>query len=203
MLMRSHLQRIATSSFGWIVLLAAWALLTETGRVDPLFLSSPSQTLTALLGGLVSGELLEGLIATLFRSLSGFAIAVLLGTPLGLVLGGFAKADRVLGNVIDGLRSMPATALFPAFLLVFGIGEGSKIAVATFVCIWGMVIYTAYGVKTAGHIRRFLLRLHNVSVRQRFVDGLLFPALPSIFGGMRTTLSLALVITSVSHLSNR
>jgi sulfonate transport system permease protein len=193
--MPEKLREYGMQSIGWLGLLGVWALITTTGFVDPLFLSSPSQTLDALIKGFGSGELLYGLGATLLRSLAGFLIAVLLGIPFGLLLGGVARADQMVGNLIDGLRSMPATALFPAFLLLFGIGDKAKIAVVTFVCVWGMVIFTASGAKNSGTTRRFLLRLHKVSLRQRFIDGLLLPAIPSVVGGMRATLSLALVIT--------
>ena len=136
-----------------------------------------------------------GVLDTVRRALSGFIMAVILGVPLGLLLGGVPRVQRVIGSVVDGLRSMPATALFPAFLLAFGIGDKAKVAVVTFVCLWAMAIYTSYGVRAAGETRRFLLTLHGVSLRQRFLDGLFYPALPSIIGGMRTTLSFALVIT--------
>ena len=183
------------SATGWGAIILIWALLTETRLIDPLFLASPTDTFTALLDGLCSGELVWGALATVQRDLSGFTIAVILGIPLGLLFGGIPKVHQAIGSVVDGLRSMPATALFPAFLLAFGIGDKAKIAVVTFVCLWAMAIYTAYGVRTAGDTRRFLLTLHGVSFVQRFFDCLFYPALPSIIGGMRTTLSFALVIT--------
>lgn len=180
----------------WVAGVALWAALTETGLVDPLFLAPPGKTAAALWRGLFgSHELSWALLYTLRRALSGFVIASLLGVPLGLLVGGVPQVDRIFGRTIDGLRSMPATALFPAFLLVFGIGEASKVAVATFVCLWALVIYTAYGVRSSGGTRRHLLRLHGVSAAQIFFDGLFYPALPSILGGMRTSLSLALVVT--------
>lgn len=178
-----------------------WIILTELQfsdgpLVDPLFLSSPRNTLRALFDGFVrSATLRWDLLYTLGRALGGFLIATILGVPLGLFVGGVSRANKILGSLIDGLRSMPATALFPVFLLVFGAGEKSKIAVATFVCLWAMVIYTAAGVRISGETRRFLLKLHNVSRSQFFVDGLFYPALPSILGGMQTTLSLSLVVT--------
>jgi NitT/TauT family transport system permease protein len=180
----------------WLAFVAVWAALTETGLVDSLFLAAPGKTLAALRRGLFeTHELGWALLFTLRRALSGFLVASLLGVPLGLLVGGVPTIDRLFGRAIDGLRSMPATALFPAFLLAFGIGEASKVAVATFVCLWALVIYTASGVRSSGDTRRYLLKLHGVSASQLFFDGLFYPALPSILGGMRTSLSLALVVT--------
>lgn len=183
------------SALSWGVLLALWASVTETGFVDPLFLSSPTDTFAAMFDGVTTGELLRAAMATLARAYGGFLIATLLGVPLGLMLGGMPRINAAIGGVVDAFRSMPATALFPAFLLLFGIGDTAKVAVATFVCTWAIAIYTAYGVRVAGETRRFLLRLHGTTRTQRFLDGLLRPALPNIVGGMRSALSLALVVT--------
>jgi NitT/TauT family transport system permease protein len=179
----------------WIAAVLLWAALTETKAVDPLLLASPSDTVHALIDGIGSWILVRALGYTLLRSLAGFLIATLIGVPLGLVLGGFALVNEVLGSFVDGLRSMPATALYPVFLLAFGLGDLSKIAVATFICTWAMAIYSAYGVRASGETRRFLLRLHGAPWSQFLLDGLLFPAMPSIIAGTRTVLSLAWVVT--------
>ena len=164
--------------------------------MDPLFLASPRHTFSALISGLfTSKELTWALIYTVGRTFAGLTVASILGIPIGLLIGGVREADRLFGNTIDGLRSMPATALYPAFMLLFGVGELSKIAVPTFVCLWALTIYTSYGVRHSGTTRRFLLRIHRVSRKQFFLDGLFYPALPSILGGMRTAISLALVVT--------
>jgi NitT/TauT family transport system permease protein len=189
------MRALVLQSAVWITALLLWALLTETKAVDPLLLASPSDTARALLDGIGSFVLVRALGCTLLRALAGFLIATLIGVPLGLVLGGFASVNEVLGSFVDGLRSMPATALYPVFLLAFGLGDLSKIAVATFICTWAMAIYSAYGVRSSGETRRFLLRLHNVPWSQILLDGLLFPAMPSIIAGMRTVLSLAWVVT--------
>lgn len=179
----------------WILGIAAWNILTSFRWIDPLLLASPSATLRELERGIASLELLRALGFTLLRAFCGFWIATLIGVPLGLMLGGMQIIQRTFGGVIDGLRSMPATALYPVFLLAFGAGDASKIAVVVFICTWALVIYTASGINSSGSTRRFLLKMHRVSKSQYFLDGLLLPALPSIIAGMRTVLSLALVIT--------
>jgi len=190
-----RMQNVLHASLPWIGLLGLWAAITEGGMVDPLFLSSPSATLTALFHGIASGDLVIAFVATMGRAYGGFLVAAAVGVPIGLVLGGVPRVNMIFGGLVDALRSMPATALFPAFLLLFGVGEKAKVSVATYVCVWAITIYTAYGVKNSGETRRFLLRLHGASPWQRFIDGLLFPALPSVVGGMRTAVSLSLVVT--------
>jgi NitT/TauT family transport system permease protein len=190
-------QRLAPALAPWGVLVLLWYLCTKGERplIDPLFLSSPSDTLTALREGLRNAKLINAFGMTFGRALGGFLIATVIGVPLGLVLGGIAAVQRMLGNVVDALRSMPATALYPLFMFAFGSGSLSKIAVAAFVCTWAIAIYTAHGVSGSGQTRRFLLRMHRVSRTQFLLDGLLFPAMPAIIGGMRTAVSLAVVLT--------
>jgi NitT/TauT family transport system permease protein len=179
----------------WFLLLTIWGVVTWCRLVDPLLLATPSDTLVALLDSVRSGELVAATGCTLWRALGGFGLAVMLGVPIGLLLGGFSGFEKTFGNVIDALRSMPATALYPVFLLVFGAGNSSKMAVATFISAWALAIYTAHGVRFNGRTRLFLLRLHRVSRRQILIDGLLFPALPSIVAGMRAVISIAFVVT--------
>lgn len=182
----------------WIALICIWAALTWPRHrvVGPLFLASPRETASALYEGIVvSRSLLKGLGITVLRAGMGFALASVIGVPIGVAIGGIATVSKLLGSFVDGLRSMPATAMYPVFLLAFGAGDSSKIAVAVFVCTWAIAIYTIYGVTASGQTRRFLLRLHNVGWWQYFMDGLLLPALPAILGGMRTAVSLAFVIT--------
>lgn len=181
----------------WLVMGTIWYLLTVGKRpvIDPLFLAPPKETFIALAEGVRNGDLVLAFGVTLGRSLAGFLVASLFGVPLGLLLGGVAAVSKSVGGVIDALRSMPATALYPIFMFAFGSGSLSKIAVAAFVCTWAITIYTAYGVRDSGETRRFLLRIHKVDRVQYLFDGLLFPAMPAILGGMRAAVSLALVLT--------
>jgi NitT/TauT family transport system permease protein len=112
----------------WLALVCIWAGVTETRIVDPLFLSSPTDTARALFDGVLSGSLLRALVATLGRAFGGFVLATVIGVPVGLMLGGLPKVKDAIGGIVDALRSMPATALFPAFLLLFGIGNTAKVA---------------------------------------------------------------------------
>lgn len=191
--MTSRLERASP----WLAILLVWMAATDGGLVDPLFLASPLDTGKSLLDGLgwKNTDLISASAATLTRVGWGMLVAVVLGVPLGLGLGGWRRFGETAGPLVDAFRSMPATALFPAFLLAFGVGDAAKVAVAAFVCTWALAVFTATGVRSSGDTRRFLLRLHGASRRQRFVDGLLLPALPSILGGIKAALALALVVT--------
>lgn len=192
--------RIARNLLGWFLLLLLWELSTATKLADPLFVASPVETANALFQGLLSGRIVMAAALTTGLALSGFFIGVILGIPLGLALGGIRMFRDIFGGIVDSLRSVPSTALFPLFLLFFGVGRISKIAVAAFICTLALAIYTASAVPDYNSTIRFLLRLRRVSAWRKLVDGMFFPAIPGIAGGMRTAISMALVGTLANEM---
>lgn len=185
---------------GWTMVFGAWWIATGLNLVDPLFVASPGATAAALIEELSNGRLLRAAIVTTSLALAGFTIGVLLGVPMGLALGGLSWFSSSFRGVIDGIRSVPSAALFPLFLLVFGIGRASKVAIAAFVCMFALCIYTARSVPRANATRRFLLRLHRVPRWRQFLDGMFFPALNGVVGGMSSAVSMALVGTIANEM---
>src|SRR3989344_8862469 len=129
-----------------ILLILLWAIVSQLQLVDKFFLPDPLTTLTQLIELIKSGIIIDDVFSTLGRVAISFAIAVVIGLPLGLWLGSSEKIYRSFEFVIDFFRSTPATALFPLFLLVFGITDKSKIAVAAFASMLIIIFNTAYGV---------------------------------------------------------
>src|SRR3546814_1394353 len=94
----------------------------------PLLLPPPQEALKALVDGLVSGPLLFDFWQTIYRTVLSFAIASAIAIPLGVILGAAEKLYRSVEFVIDFFRSTPASAVFPLFLVLFGVGDRTKIA---------------------------------------------------------------------------
>ncbi len=104
--------------------------MTSLKVIDPILLPSPAESFKALWKGMAGGSLAHDFIRTVTRTLFSFAIAVAIAVPLGIVLGSSDKIYRAVEFVIDFFRSTPASAMFPLFLVLFGVGEKTKIAVA-------------------------------------------------------------------------
>src|SRR3989344_2842636 len=134
---------------GPILLIFIWAVAAQLQLIDKFFLPDPFTTIKKLFDLLVSGAILGDLISTLQRVILAFIMALVIGLPLGLLLGSKEKIYRSVEFIIDFFRSTPATALFPLFLLVFGITDKSKIAVAAFASMLIIIFNTAYGVMHA------------------------------------------------------
>lgn len=128
---------------GVLGLLALWSGAAHGGFVDPVLLPSPRAAFDALWSGL-GGKLGWDLMRTVERTVWAILIAAVIGIPLGIVLGSSVRLYRALEFVIDFFRSTPASAMFPLFLVLFGVGDETKISVAAFGAILVILFNVAY-----------------------------------------------------------
>ena len=183
---------------GPIVIVLLWAFVSATQVVSPLILSSPWEVAKALLKMLFwDRSLLPHLGLTCYRTIISFLVACVLGIPIGLAMGFMPRVYRSLEIVVDFFRSIPPIALFPLFLLILGIGEQSKLGVSVYGCTLVIIVNSAYGVLNAPSIRRTVGTVYGLSKWQVFKKIVLPDSLSHVFVGMRTSLSLALVLTVV------
>jgi NitT/TauT family transport system permease protein len=186
------------SLIGPIALLIIWGALSGFAVVSPLILPSPVAVARALYSLLFSkGTLWPHVGLTFYRTILSFILAAVVGIPLGLVMGFVPLVHRTLEFVVEFFRSVPPIALFPLFLLALGLGEPSKIGVPLYGCILIVIINSAYGVKNSPALRRTVGKVLGLSPWQVFWKIVLPDSLPQVFAGMRTALSLALVLTIV------
>jgi ABC-type nitrate/sulfonate/bicarbonate transport system permease component len=190
----------AAPLIGALLLVLLWAATTSLKLVDPVLLPPPSDAFTALVKGLRSGALLGDFLKTVMRTLVSFAIATAIAVPLGVILGASEKVYRGIEFVVDFFRSTPASAMFPLFLVLFGVGEKTKIAVAAFGAALVILFNVAYGVMNARKTRQLAARVMGAS-QWRVMSGVtLLESMPQTFVGMRSGISLALVIVIVAEM---
>jgi len=185
---------------GLFLLVVFWELAFEMRLVDPVLLPSPAQSFQAFWHGLEEGSLWADLRRTVARTGISFAIALVIAVPLGILLGSSDKVYRALEFPIDFFRSTPASAMFPLFLILFGSGESTKIAVAAFGAALAILFATAYGVMNARKQRQLAARVMGASRLQVLSDVTIWESLPQTFVGMRSGVSLALVIVIVAEM---
>ncbi len=192
--MRKH------SFIGPIVLITVWAIVARLHLVDSFFLPDPFETIAEFGRLLITGSIIPDLLLTLGRVVISFMIALVIGLPLGLWLGRSEKLYKSFEFIIDFFRSMPATAMFPLFLLVFGITDTSKIAVAAFSSMLIIVFNTAYGVMHAKKSRVLAAKIMGATKAQIFRWILFWESLPQTFIGLRSSISLSLVVIVVTEM---
>jgi ABC-type nitrate/sulfonate/bicarbonate transport system permease component len=185
---------------GPLVLLLVWDLVVRFGLIKPILLPAPTDTLLTLVNGMAGPVLLPHFIVTLERTLYAFAIATAAGMPLGIALGSNERAYRSVEFLIDFFRSTPASALIPLFLLIFGINDINKVAIAAFGAFLIVIFNCAYGVINARKQRVAAAKVMGATRWQIFKDVLFWESLQPSFVGLRSAVSMALVIVVVAEM---
>jgi len=140
------------------------------------------------------------IIATLLRVGTAFGISLLIGLPLGLLFGTSENIYRSFEFIIDFFRSTPATALFPLFLLIFGIADTSKIAATCFSATLIIIFNTAHGTMRAKQSRLRMIRSMGATRFQIFYTILFWESLPQTFVGLRNALSTSLIVVIITEM---
>ncbi|WP_044531232.1 ABC transporter permease [Herbaspirillum sp. B65] len=185
---------------GPIVLFMIWDLVVRAGWIKAILLPPPEATLMAMFKGLAGGPLLLDFSVTVVRTLEAFAIAAVLGLPIGVLLGSNERAYRSVEFLIDFFRSTPSSALIPLFLLIFGVSDINKVAIAAFGAFLIVLFNSAYGVLNARKQRVMAAKVMGASRWRIFCDVLIWESLQASFVGLRSAVSMALVIVIVAEM---
>ncbi len=185
---------------GPILLFIVWDMVVRFGFIKPILLPPPAETITSLINGLAGGPLLKDFGVTLWRTFQAFMIAAVVGVPLGVVLGSNERAYRSVEFLVDFFRSTPSSALIPLFLMIFGVSDINKVAIAAFGALLIVVFNSAYGVINARKQRVMAAKVMGASRWQIFKDVLIWESLQPSFVGLRSAVSMALVIVIVAEM---
>ena len=197
--MKSRLQAFLPV-IGVVGLFALWTIVSLREWVDPVLLPSPWKAFDAFWQGMRTGALGFDFVKTVYRTAASTAIAAVIAIPLGIVLGASERVYRSLEFVIDFFRSTPASAMFPLFLVLFGVGDETKISVAAFGAMLVILFNVAYGVMNARKTRLLAAKVMGASRLRVLFDVMLLESLPQTFVGLRNGVSLALVIIVVAEM---
>lgn len=178
-----------------IIFVLIWELAPRLGLVPETFIAPPTTVVRTLIELLLSGVLIKHIEASLFRAIFGFIAAAIIGIPLGFFLGGWFKLfERILNPVLNLLHAVNPFSLFPVFILLFGIGEISKVAIIFWVCLWPVLLNTITGVKNVDALLLKSARSMGVKGAELFFKVVLPAASVGIFHGLKTSCGTAFFI---------
>ena len=183
-----------------VAFFALWEILPRIGIIDQAFLPTFSETIRTLINLILSGKLFEHIEVSLQRSITGFGLALLVGVPLGILMGWYNKFERYTDVFIQGLRNTSTLALLPIFILFLGIGETSKIAIIFYGALWQILINTISGVKNVDPIYIKAAKSMGVSDAELFRKVILPASTPSIVAGARLGAKIAVVIVIAAEM---
>ena len=193
--------RALLESAGLLVLIVAlWWLASHQQWVSKVFLPTPEAAAASLAEGLAGGELGGFTVATVQRMVLGWLLASVLGVGLGALIGSSATARAWVGPTLEFLRPLPASAIMPLAISIFGLSGNMVLAVVGFGAMWPVLLATVHGL---AHVH---VRLREVSAGLQlspasFVFKIGLPnALPDILAGMRLSLTVALIVTVVGEM---
>ena len=119
---------------------------------------------------------------------------------MGIFLGSSERLYRSVEFIIDFFRSTPASAVFPLFLVIFGVGDETKILVASFGAALVILFNVSYGVMNARKTRLLAAKVMGASKFRVLIDVMLLESMPQTFIGIRNGVSLALIIVIVAEM---
>lgn len=142
-----------------VLVLAGWQAVVMTGWRPEYVLPSPATTLQALVDMLGTDRFWSALVTTMTRAILGFALALVVGTAIGVVVSRIRPLRMAVGALITGLQTMPSISWFPLAILLFGLNEQAIM----FVVVLGAAPSIANGVINGiDHVPPAFLRLGRV-----------------------------------------
>jgi sulfonate transport system permease protein len=174
-----------------IALLLLWELASQWGLIPQRIIAAPSQIGGTLWAMIASGELGKHLLVSLQRALVGLSIGVSIGVAAALVSGLSKRGEVILDSPLQMLRTIPSLALVPLFILWFGIGEFTKIALIVTGTTFPVYLNLFAGIR---NIDPKLIEAANtlgLNPRELIWHVILPGSLPSFFVGLRYSLGIS------------
>ena len=176
-----------------VVVIGGWQALVALKLLDPFFVSRPADIGRRIASWIVDGTLVRHLFVTIEESLLGLVAGAALGISSGFALARAPLAARVFDPYIKMLNAVPRVVLAPLFLLWFGLGIWSKVALAVTLVFFVMFFSTYQGVRDADRVLIDNVRMLGATERQLVRHVLVPSALTWIFSSLQTSLGFAMV----------
>ena len=169
--------------------LAAWIFGIRSDN-----LAAPIDIVVAGYAALISGDIWRWTGQTVGAALGGLVIGGVIGAAAGIVMGLFPFVDRLSKLPVEATRPVPAVALIPIALLVFGFGFRMEISIVAFATVWPMLILTRSAVSVIEPRLMEVAKALQLSFGQCVIKIILPAALPRMFVAVRTSAGIALIV---------
>jgi len=177
-----------------VFFLLIWELGAQFSTIDVRLFSAPSLIIKSMVPLITSGELLYNTFTSVKRIILGLLLGALPGIIIGLSMGLFPLVRSVLKPIVAAAFPIPKIAIMPMILLVFGIGETSKIVIIALGVFFLVVINTMVGVLNIDQIYLDVAKNFGASRKNFYLTVALPGALPTIFAGIKVAMGTALLL---------
>src|ERR687884_312324 len=183
-----------------LAFVAVWQLAALRRVVPELFLPGPLDIANAFAAYIARGQIWPDMWVSGQELIYGFALSIVIGLPLGMLMGWYRRLNQALDPFVTFFYSIPRVALTPLLIIWFGIGINSKIAVVFLGAIFAIVINTAAGVRNLDPALIKAARSFGANDAQLFRTVVLPGSVPFILTGLRLGLGHALTGVVVGEL---
>ena len=170
-----------------------WEVSVAIGWANPLFTSSPSRIVAAGYEMFADGSIFPDLAVSGDEFALGYGLAVIIGVPLGILMGWYSRLNAVLDPFVNALYATPRIALMPLIIIWFGIDLSAKIAIIFLSTVFPILVNTMTGVRTMERDFVKVARSFGASDRQLFLTVALPSSVPNLLTGLRLGLGHALI----------
>jgi len=175
-------------------LVAAWELvLTYIFPVNPFFFTKPSLIAAAFKEQIQGAKLWHDLAVSSQAFIWGFSFAVIVGIPVGLVMGWRRRVEYSLDPFLTALYASPLVALAPLFIIVFGVGVLGKAALVFLLAVFPFVFNAFAGVKSTDSLLINVIRSYGGTEKDLYLKVILPSTMPYIIAGARLAIGRGLV----------
>lgn len=181
-----------------VVALALWQIVAQT--MHNVYVPTVSQVVVTFVHQWFSATFQQEAVPSLYRLTLGYFFACLVGITLGVLIGSYRRVYLLLDPVLQFLRATPPTVMIPIGILLIGIGDEMKIIVIAFGAMWPILLNAADGARLVPFERLDTARIFGLSRPATLARVILPSAASMIAAGMRTGLSISLVLIVVSEM---
>jgi ABC-type nitrate/sulfonate/bicarbonate transport system permease component len=178
-----------------VILLISWEISARAGVISAIIFPAPTLILETLFTGIFSGRYTTDMYYTITRIMGGFFIGGGSGLILGMIMGWSPPIRKALDPIVAALHPLPKFSLLPMVILIFGIGESSRIAMVTLASFFPMLITTMTGVMQINPAYYEVVNNYGGNTFDEFRKVVLPGSLPFIMSGARLSLRSSLTIT--------
>ncbi len=184
-----------------ILILILWEMLSRFHIIDERLFSSPLLILKVMLPLLISGELLFHMWISIKRIILGFLLGAVPGMVLGLSMGLFPFVRSFFQPLVSATFPIPKLALMPLILIIFGLGEVSKLVIIALGVFYLVLINTMSGVLNIEQIYLDVAKNYGAGKKEFYLTVAFPGALPMIFAGFKVAMGTALLLIVAAELS--
>lgn len=184
-----------------IIFISLWEITTQLNIVNSVFVPPFSKVMEVIIKMIKTGEFIVDFRISIFRAMSGFIIASLIGIPLGLLLGGwFKRLKLALDMLLEVCSQVNPFLMYHVVVLFLGIGEFSKVSILVWTCLWPIIFSTISGITNINPQLLKMGRTFGLGRFSMFLKIILPASAPGIFNGLRLAAGYSLLMLTAAEM---